>query len=199
MDEQPVTGPSDPVTPPAAPEGATPPPAAPVRRATDGGPAAGRAADGRGRLYRGGLAETHFTLGLNARVSLTVDDGATAQAVGSGDVPVLGTPRLLALAETATVAATARHLPSGMTTVGAAVSIEHLAPVPVGRTISALASLARLRGRRLGFDISVTDGSTVVARGRVERVLVDRQAFVESAFTAGQGRPGGPPPGPGGG
>ncbi|WP_229783332.1 thioesterase family protein [Pilimelia anulata] len=115
-------------------------------------------------------------------MGLTVSDRDTAQAIGSGDVPVLGTPQLLALAETATVAATARQLPSGMTTVGARVSIEHLAPVPVGRTISAHASLTAVRGRRLDFDVSVTAEATVVARGRIERVLLDRQSFVASAF-----------------
>ncbi|WP_229789456.1 thioesterase family protein [Pilimelia terevasa] len=119
---------------------------------------------------------------MRARVGLTVSDRDTAQAVGSGDVPVLGTPQLLALAETASVAATARRLPSGMTTVGAVVSVEHLAPTPVGRTVSALASLTGVRGRRLYFDVSVTDGATVVARGRIERVLVDRRSFVAGAF-----------------
>ena len=46
-------------------------------------------------------------VGLTSRVELIVTDADTAQALGSGDVPVLGTPRLIALAEAATVAATA--------------------------------------------------------------------------------------------
>ena len=54
-----------------------------------------------------------FAPGLSARVELTVTEADTAQSLGSGDVPVLGTPRVLALAETATVAATARQLPGG--------------------------------------------------------------------------------------
>ncbi|GAA2523257.1 thioesterase family protein [Pilimelia columellifera] len=125
--------------------------------------------------------EVPFEVGLNAEVRRRITDGDTAQAIGSGDVPVLGTPQLLALAEAATVAATARRLPSGMTTVGACVHVEHLAPTGVGRTVAAQATLAAVEGRRLIFEVSVTDGPVVVARGHIDRVLVDRQAFVASA------------------
>ncbi|PSK66787.1 Fluoroacetyl-CoA thioesterase [Micromonospora sp. MH33] len=122
--------------------------------------------------------------GLTARVELTVTDTDTAQAVGSGDVPVLGTPRVLALAEAATVAATATRLPSGSTTVGTRVELEHRAATPVGRTVAARAELVKVDGRRLAFEVIVTDGNEVVATGRVERALVDRQRFVERAVRA---------------
>lgn len=126
--------------------------------------------------------ETRFTLGATARVELTVTDSDTAQAVGSGDVPVLGTPRLLALAEAATVAATAAALPTGMTTVGTRVELDHSAPTPVGRAVAAVARLAEVDGRRLVFDVVVTESGTTVAQGRIERMLVDRHRFVERAF-----------------
>ncbi|SCL69939.1 Thioesterase superfamily [Micromonospora citrea] len=125
--------------------------------------------------------EPALTPGLTARVELTVTDTDTAQAVGSGDVPVLGTPRVLALAEAATVAATATRMPSGSTTVGTRVELDHRAATPVGRTVVAQARLAAVEGRRLHFEVSVSDGDETVAEGRVERVLVDRQRFVERA------------------
>ncbi|MBO4143769.1 thioesterase [Micromonospora tulbaghiae] len=125
--------------------------------------------------------ESPFTPGLTARVELTVTDADTAQAVGSGDVPVLGTPRVLALAEAATVAATGTRMPSGSTTVGVRVELEHRAATPVGRTVTAHAELVKVDGKRLVFDVTVTDGPTVAAQGRVERALVDRQRFVERA------------------
>ncbi|WP_341716713.1 hotdog domain-containing protein [Micromonospora sp. FIMYZ51] len=125
-----------------------------------------------------------LTPGLTARVELTVTDADTAQAVGSGDVPVLGTPRVLALAEAATVAATARELPSGSTTVGTRVELHHLAPTPVGRTVAAQARLVTVDRRRLVFEITVTEGEQTVATGEVERVLVDRHRFVERAGQA---------------
>ncbi|MBB2941453.1 putative thioesterase [Actinoplanes lutulentus] len=122
-----------------------------------------------------------FAPGLNARVELTVTDADTAQSIGSGDVPVLGTPRLLALAEAATVAATARQIPGGVTTVGSRAEIEHRAPTPVGRTVAATATLTKVDGRTLVFDVTVRDRGAVVAEVRVERILVERQRFIAGA------------------
>jgi predicted thioesterase len=123
-------------------------------------------------------------VGAVTRVQLTVTDADTAQALGSGDVPVLGTPRVLALAEAATVGATASRLPPGVTTVGTRVELEHRAATPIGRTVVAEARLAKTDGRRLIFEISVRDGETVVAEGRVERIVVDRRRFLEKALQA---------------
>ncbi|MGC1214148.1 MAG: hotdog domain-containing protein [Micromonospora sp.] len=128
--------------------------------------------------------EPPFAPGLTARVELTVTEADTAQAVGSGDVPVLGTPRVLALAEAATVAATATRMPPGQTTVGLRVELDHRAPTPVGRAVLAQALLAKVDGRRLLFEVTVTDGGQTVAEARIERVLVDRQRFVERASQA---------------
>lgn len=127
------------------------------------------------------MQEPPFAPGLTAQVELTVTDADTAQAVGSGDVPVLGTPRVVALAEAATVATTALQVPSGATTVGVRVELDHRAATPVGRTVVARARLAKVDGRRLLFEVSVTEDGSTVAEGRVERLLVDRQRFVERA------------------
>src|SRR6185295_8484438 len=123
-----------------------------------------------------------FAPGMNARVELTVADADTAQALGSGDVPVLGTPRVLALAEAATVAATARQMPGGLTTVGTRAEVEHRAPTPVGRLVTATATLAKVDGRKLLFEVEVRDGDRVVAEVRVERMLLDRQRFISRAL-----------------
>jgi fluoroacetyl-CoA thioesterase len=123
-----------------------------------------------------------FAPGLSARVELTVTDADTAQSLGSGDVPVLGTPRVLALAEAATVAATARQIPGGLTTVGTRADVEHRAPTPVGRLVTALATLAKVDGRKLLFEVVVRDGEDLVADVRVERIVVDRQRFISKAL-----------------
>ena len=120
-----------------------------------------------------------FAPGLNARVELTVTDADTAQSLGSGDVPVLGTPRVLALAEAATVAATARQLPGEHETRRrAGARVEHRAPTPLGHRVTALATLAKVDGRKLIFDVVVRDGERLVAEVRVERVVLDRQRFI---------------------
>ncbi|MEV0005931.1 hotdog domain-containing protein [Micromonospora sp. NPDC050980] len=128
--------------------------------------------------------ESPLAPGRTARVDLTVTDADTALALGSGDVPVLGTPRVVALAEAATVAAVATGMPAGSTTVGVRVELEHRAATPVGRTVSAHAELVEVDDRRLVFEVTVRDGNAVAAQGRVERALVDRQRFVERAARA---------------
>ncbi|WP_250030630.1 thioesterase family protein [Paractinoplanes maris] len=123
-----------------------------------------------------------FPPGLSARVELTVTDADTAQTLGSGDVPVLATPRVLALAEAATVAATARHLPGGITTVGVRAEIAHLIPSPVGHHVHALATLTKVEGRKLYFDVVVRHDDDLVAEVRVERMVLDRQRFIQRAI-----------------
>ncbi|HWS38326.1 MAG TPA: hotdog domain-containing protein [Actinoplanes sp.] len=123
-----------------------------------------------------------FAPGLGARVELTVTDADTAQYLGSGDVPVLATPRLLALAEAATVATTARQIPGGITTVGTRAEVEHRAPTPVGRRVTAQATLTKTDGRTLFFEVTVHDGDTLVAEVRIERVILDRQRFIAKAL-----------------
>jgi predicted thioesterase len=123
-----------------------------------------------------------FTPGLTARVELTVTDADTAQSLGSGDVPVLGTPRVLSLAEAATVVATSRQMPGGVTTVGTRAEVEHRAPTPVGRLVTATATLAKVDGRKLLFEVEVRDGDAVVAEVRVERMILDRRRFIAKAL-----------------
>jgi predicted thioesterase len=112
-------------------------------------------------------------------VALEVSEADTAVALGSGDVPVLGTPRVVALVEEATVAAVAKALGPEQTTVGTRVELDHLAATPVGRGVTAQATLTAVDGRKLAFDVVVHDGETVAAKGTVQRVVVDRQRFLE--------------------
>jgi fluoroacetyl-CoA thioesterase len=142
--------------------------------------------------------------GQRASVSAVVADADTAISAGSGDVPVLATPRLLAMAEAATVAAIAPHLAPGMTSVGTSASLEHRRASPVGAEVVVEAELTEVDGRRLVFSFIAresggsaagTRGSggsaagagqdggedLVVGAGTVERVLVDRAAFLARA------------------
>jgi fluoroacetyl-CoA thioesterase len=115
--------------------------------------------------------------GATGSAELVVGEADTAVAAGSGDVPVLATPRVLALAEAATMAALAGILGPGQTSVGARVELDHLRPSFVGATVSARATLTEVRGRRLIFTVEVVEGAEVVARAKVTRVVVDRAAF----------------------
>ncbi len=121
--------------------------------------------------------------GLTASVTLVVDEADTALALRSGDVPVLGTPRVIALAEQATVEAIRDTLPDGRTTVGYQVQLAHLTPTPVGGTVVAEATLEQVEGRRLTFRVAVNDARGLVAAGRITRVIVERTRFLERTQT----------------
>ncbi len=117
--------------------------------------------------------------GLNSKVTLTVSRNDTALALRSGDVPVLATPRLIALCEEATCKALDGHLEQGSTSVAVRVQFDHLAPVGIGATVSAEVVLEKVDGRRLTFTASVSDSSGLVGAGKVTRVLVMRSRFLE--------------------
>lgn len=119
--------------------------------------------------------------GLEATVEHLVTDGDTAAALGSGDVSVLGTPRIVALCEQAAVEAVAPSLEPGQTSVGTQIDLTHLAPTVVGRTVVATARLVRVEGRWLGFSVEVVDEAGRVAHGTHSRVVVDLERFLRSA------------------
>jgi predicted thioesterase len=117
---------------------------------------------------------------LSAEVTLTVAESDTAIALRSGDVPVLATPRLIALCEEATVAAIAGQLPDGSTSVGTRVECDHMKPSLVGETVIAWATLVDIDARRLQFTVTVADADrAAVAVARVWRVVVERDRFLD--------------------
>ncbi len=119
--------------------------------------------------------------GLHGSAKLIVGDEDTAVALKSGEVLVLGTPRVIALVEEASLCAVADELPAGQTTVGVRVQIDHLAPTNVGSSVAAESTLEKVEGRRLTFAVSVSDHCGLVAAGKVTRVIVETERFLEKA------------------
>ena len=117
--------------------------------------------------------------GAQATQRFLVTDGDTATAVGSGDVPVLATPRVIAWCEAVTVAAVASELEEGQTTVGSAVRLDHLRPTPVGDEVEVAAEVTDVAGRTITFAVTATDGGGTAASGEVVRVALDRQTFID--------------------
>ncbi len=117
-------------------------------------------------------------VGLRGDAKLIVDQSDTAAALGSGNVDVLGTPRIVGLCEEATCSALHGVLEPGTTTVGMRVQIDHLQPTPVGAAVVAEAVLEKIEGRRLTFNVSASDERGLVAAGKVTRVVVDLANFM---------------------
>ena len=117
---------------------------------------------------------------MTTTLTFEVSDADTARALGSGDVAVLATPRLLAWCEAATVAALAGQLTPERTSVGSRVRLEHLAATPVGGAVTVTAELEHQDGRLVRFSVSAVDrAGRLIATGEVTRVIVDRQRFDE--------------------
>ncbi len=109
---------------------------------------------------------------------MVVEAADTARALGSGDVDVLGTPRMIALCEQACCRAVSPDLPNGATTVGVKVRVDHLQPSPIGARVRAEATVRKVEGRRISFTVSASDDRGLVAVGRVTRVIVDLERFM---------------------
>ncbi len=122
-----------------------------------------------------------MTAGLMGKVERTVTAVNTAEALGSGDLPVLATPALVAWLEAAACTALAGHLPADMTTVGTAMEMKHLAATPVGLSVTAAATLVEVAGRKLVFRVEAQDCGGVIGAGRHERYLVAREPFMARA------------------
>jgi fluoroacetyl-CoA thioesterase len=120
--------------------------------------------------------------GQTAELTHVVADADTAVSLGSGEVPVLATPRLLAWMEAATVGALADSLADTETSIGTRTELDHMAPSPVGARVTIRAVVAAVDGRRVRFEAVATDaGGKVVAHGQITRVVVDRARFLGRA------------------
>jgi fluoroacetyl-CoA thioesterase len=118
-------------------------------------------------------------VGDTATVRFTVTEQDTAAALGSGDLPVLGTPRLLAWSEAATCVAVDDSLESARTTVGTRVQLDHMGASPVGAEVIVVATVVYVDGRLVRFEVVARHADDrVVGHGEVTRVVVDRERFL---------------------
>ena len=116
--------------------------------------------------------------GLKRQSVMRVTDGNTAEFIGSGDMAVLATPAMVTLMENAAMLAVALHLDEGDTTVGSMISTSHLKPSKIGATISAIAELVEVDGRKLTFKIEAYDADVLIGSGEHIRYVVNREKFL---------------------
>jgi predicted thioesterase len=126
----------------------------------------------------------NVAVGLKGEARLVVSEADTARALGSGDVNVLGTPKLVALFEEATVDALRGMLEPGQSSVGMRVQVDHLQPTPIGAEVVVEAQLDKVEGRRITFTVTATDSGGLVAAGKVTRVMVDVERFMTKCCSA---------------
>lgn len=116
--------------------------------------------------------------GLTHTSELTVTDSVTAIAVGSGDMPVLATPMMMALMENAAMLAVKNELEEGQTTVGGHIESSHMKPSKIGDVVRAEAVVTKVDGRKIEFKIVAYCGETLLGEGTHLRFIVDRTKFL---------------------
>jgi fluoroacetyl-CoA thioesterase len=118
-------------------------------------------------------------VGLQSSATHQVTEADTAAVLGSGDLPVLGTPRLLAWAEAATCDAIEPELSESATSVGSRIELRHLTPSPVGELVTVTATVQHVDGKLVRFDVVAAHGDErIVASGTITRVVVDSVRFM---------------------
>ena len=125
------------------------------------------------------MPEDLLSTSCSGEAERVVTEEWTAPSMGSGTVPVLATPALVALMEQAAVRALEGRLPPGQTSVGVRIDVRHLAATPPGMRVRAQATLVAAEGRRLTFQIEAWDDVEKVGEAVHERVLVDTERFME--------------------
>lgn len=120
--------------------------------------------------------------GIKGKTERNVTDEMTARQVGSGELAVLATPALIALAEETAWKSVAGEMEPGKGTVGTMITLNHRAATPVGMKVRCETELTQIEGRKLTFELKAYDENGLVADGICERFIVDNERFLEKAY-----------------
>lgn len=116
--------------------------------------------------------------GLTHTSQLKVTEAVSAISMGSGNLPVLATPAMMALMENAAMLAVAPHLSEGSTTVGGHISASHIKPTPIGETVTATATVVKVDGKKIEFEVKAHWGDILLGEGTHLRFIVEREKFM---------------------
>ena len=117
-------------------------------------------------------------IGLKHTSELIVEEHLTAIDIGSGDMPVLATPAMLALMENAAMIAVADKLPDGCTTVGGYIESSHVRPSKIGEKVCATAEVTNVEGKKIKFKVYAYSGENLIGEGTHLRFIVDKEKFI---------------------
>lgn len=120
-----------------------------------------------------------LTIGKAATVTTTVSETNTAKAVGSGNLDVFSTPMMIALMEQAACECLSGSLEPGQGSVGTQINVAHTAASPLGAVVSATATISKVDGRKVSFDVVASDGSNQIGNGTHDRFIIDEKRFMD--------------------
>ncbi|WP_298022755.1 thioesterase family protein [uncultured Dysosmobacter sp.] len=119
-------------------------------------------------------------IGTKCQLEQTVTQELTAAAVGSGALPVFGTPFMAAMMENAALTCLQNFLAEGQGSVGTHLDISHDAPTPVGMTVWAEAEITAVseNGKMVDFAVKAWDEKGPIGAGTHTRAIINNERFL---------------------
>lgn len=121
-------------------------------------------------------------IGQKNQLKTTVGENDTAKALGSGELLVLATPRMIALMEECSYKCISADLDAGASTVGTCLNVKHLSATPVGMEVTVEAEISEIDGRRVCFSVKAYDECGLIGEGTHERFVVYSEKFTEKTY-----------------
>jgi fluoroacetyl-CoA thioesterase len=119
----------------------------------------------------------NIPVGASASKSVIVTREMTVAHFHDNMPEVYGTPMMIYLMEVAAAEAIEKYLPTGWVSVGAVVSVKHLAATPVGFTVTARAEVTSVNDRLVTFALEAHDGAEKIGEGTHTRGVINLERF----------------------
>ena len=120
-------------------------------------------------------------IGIKGTGSVLVEQGNTALAMGSGQLPVFATPAMIALMEKTASESIQNYLEDGYGSVGTKLEVKHSSATPLGMEVHCESELLTIDGRRLIFSVKAFDKAGLIGEGTHERFLIKNESFLKKA------------------
>ena len=127
-------------------------------------------------------------VGAKGRAETVVTEHNTANAVGSGLVPVFATPYMIALMENAAVNALTPYMEENQGTVGTRLDVSHDSATPIGMKVWAEAEVTAVDGKAVTFAVTAYDEAGVIGKGTHNRFVITVDRFLAKAEKKKEGR-----------
>jgi fluoroacetyl-CoA thioesterase len=125
------------------------------------------------------MALSDLKLGEWIEANRVVDLSMAASHLGSGSLKVYATPAMVTFIEHTCRQLVEPHLGPGQTSVGIRLAVKHLAPTPMGATVTIRAEVAGVEGNLVVFAAQVRDDVELIGEAEHTRAIIDVDRFLK--------------------
>jgi predicted thioesterase len=123
--------------------------------------------------------DLNFLVGKESSLIYEVKPEHCAEHIGSGSLPVLGTPALVTWMEGISHTLVESHLDPGYTSVGTAIQVKHISPTMLGETIKMTCEVTQVDSRQILIEVHAWDTQDLIFEGQHSRVVIDPIRFMD--------------------